>query len=78
MKAHEGEEIVCKCAQPAGNFRHNVEDHASISSDDIAISPDLPVPDDDDRVVCPTCKTLMAQRLSGDRWGVMTRNGWLE
>ena len=37
MKAHAGEEIVCKCAQPAGNFRHNVEDHASISSDDIAI-----------------------------------------
>ena len=56
MKAHAGEEIVCKCTQPAGNFRHNVEDHASISSDDIAISPDLPVPDADHRVVCPTCE----------------------
>jgi hypothetical protein len=51
---------------------------ASISSDDIAISPDLPVPDDDHRVVCPTCEALVGQRFSGDRWGVNTKKGWLE
>ena len=62
MKAREGEEIVCKCAQPAGNFRRDVEDHATISLlDDIAISPDLPVPDDDHRVVCSTWR-------DGGRW----------
>jgi hypothetical protein len=64
--------------QPGGNFRHDVEDQATISSDDIAISPDLPVPDDDGCVVCPTCETLVAQRFSGDRWGVNTEKGWLE
>jgi hypothetical protein len=78
MKTHAGEEIVCKCTQPAGNFRHNVEDHASISSDDIAISPDLPVPDADHRVLCPTCEETVAQRFSGDRWGVNTKKGWLK
>jgi hypothetical protein len=60
------------------DFRHDVEDHASISSDDIAISPDLPVPDDDHCVVCPTGETLVAQRFSGDRSGVNTKKGWLE
>jgi hypothetical protein len=78
MKAYKGEEIVCKCAQSAGTFRHDVEDHSSIFSDDIALSPDLPVPDDENCVVCPTCETLVAQRFSGDRWGVNTEKGWLE
>jgi hypothetical protein len=47
-------------------------------SDDIAISPDLPVPDADHRVVCPTCEETVAQRFSGDRWGVNTKKGWLK
>lgn len=77
MKAYEGEKIVCRCAQPAGKFRHDVDDRASISNDDIAIS--LPVTHDDlGRYVCPTCKVTVAQQFIGDCWGVRTRNGWLE
>jgi hypothetical protein len=67
---------MCNCAQPAGSFRKDVADHASISSEDIEISSDLPVPDDDGLVVCPICKATVAQRFS-DGWRVRTRNGWL-
>jgi hypothetical protein len=79
MKAQEGEEIVCKCAQPAGNFLHDVEDHGSISTGDIAIT--LPGGAHHDRGfvwVCPTCNATVAQRFSDGHWGVNTKKGWLE
>jgi hypothetical protein len=76
MKALKGEEIVCDCAQPAGSFRDDVEDRASISSKNIAIT--LPgVPGDHGRWVCPVCHTTVACFIS-DRWRVRTINGWLE
>jgi len=79
MKARDGEEIVCNCAQPAGSFRNNVEDGASIASHDIEIEPlmiwDL---DNGGRWFCPTCKETAAQRFSGDRWRVRTKRGWVE
>ena len=77
MKAHKGEEIVCRCPEPAGRFLRDVDDHASISPHDIAIS--LPWSSIEAwRYVCPTCNATVAQRFSGDHWRVMTRNGWLE
>jgi hypothetical protein len=64
MKAHEGEEIVCECVQPAGDFRHDVEDHASITSDDIAITLTGGVHHDWGFVwVCPTCNATVAERF---------------
>ncbi len=77
MKAYEGEKIVCKCAQPAGKFRHDVDDRASISNNDIEISRPRD-PDDLGRYVCLTCEVTVAQQFFGDCWGVNTKNGWLE
>jgi hypothetical protein len=74
MKAREGEEIVCKCPQPVGNFLRDVDDHAAISSEDFAIS--LPPPNGFGRHVCPTCYTTVAQHF-GDHWRVWTKRGWL-
>ena len=75
MKAHKGEEIICKCAQPAGIFRRDIDALDSISSDDFEIS--RGVTEDHVRWVCPTCKATVAQ-LSCDHYGVMTRKGWRE
>ena len=76
MKAHKGEEIVCRCPQPAGSFLRDVEDGANILTDDVAIT--LPWSTIEAwRYVCPTCHVTVAQNF-GDRWGVMTRSGWLE
>ena len=38
MRAHKGDEIVCKCGQPAGFFDRDVEDRASISSSHIVLT----------------------------------------
>jgi hypothetical protein len=76
MKVHKGEEIACKCLRPAGNFIRDIDAHASISSEDIAIS--VPgVPDALGCWVCPDCGEEVAQRFSGDQWRVRTRRGWL-
>ena len=78
MKAHKGEEIVCKCPKPAGRFHRDVEDGASISSDDIAIFTWLCTLDAlAGRWTCKTCKATVAEQVSGG-WRVNTRKGWLE
>jgi hypothetical protein len=78
MKAHKGDEIVCDCPPPAGRFRRDVEDGANILTDDIEITLNGGAHHDRGFVwVCPTCDVAVAQNF-GDRWGVMTRNGWLE
>jgi hypothetical protein len=75
-KAVKGEGIVCKCLRPAGDFLCDVDDNASISSDDLAIF--LPgVPDDFGRWVCPECKEEVAL-FSGKRWRVKTKRGWID
>ena len=51
MKAHKGDQIVCKCGQPAGFFGRDVEDRASISSSHIVFTAPL-APDDPHRHVC--------------------------
>jgi hypothetical protein len=77
MKAHKGEEIVCDCPRPAGNFLRDIDEDARISSEDIAIS--LPGAHDDlGRWVCPDCKEQVAQRFAGDQWCVRTRRGLLQ
>ena len=77
MKVRKGEEIVCDCPRPAGNFLRDVDEDASISSEDIAIS--LPGAHDDlGRWVCPDCKEQVAQRFAGDQWCVRTRRGLLQ
>lgn len=76
MKAHEGEEIVCGCARPAGIFLHNVDDVARISGKDFAISLDG-VPDDRGSWLCPICKVRVAQHFD-NHWQVMTKKGWAE
>ena len=78
MKAHEGEKIVCKCAEPAGKFDRDVDDRASISCYDIKIFTWLCTSDGPDRWVCLTCKEPVAELLSGDHYRVRTRKGWLE
>jgi hypothetical protein len=76
MKVHKGEGIVCRCPQPAGSFLPDVDDGASISSRDIAIS--LPWSSIEAwRYVCKMCKATVAE-LSGDHRLVRTRKGWLE
>jgi hypothetical protein len=83
VSAPKGQEIVCDCAQPSGRFHKDLDDRASISSNDIEIP--LPVVELG-RWVCPTCKATVAERFGdrtvaqplGDRWRVRTRNGWLE
>lgn len=77
MKAHKGDKIVCKCDQPAGSFHKDVNDGASITSNDIAFTLSG-AHDDFGRWVCPTCKESVAERFVGDRWRVRTRKGWLE
>jgi hypothetical protein len=79
MKAHEGEEIVCKCSQPAGDFRRDVEDHGTISFEDIAITLPGGAHHDPGFVwVCPMCNATVAQRFSDGHWGVNTKKGWRE
>jgi hypothetical protein len=76
MKAFKGDEIVCDCPRPAGSFLRDVDDGASISTDDIAIT--LPWSTIEAwRYVCPTCHVTVAQNF-GDHWRVRTRNGRLE
>jgi hypothetical protein len=76
MKAHKGEEIVCKCSRPAGTFLSDVDQGSSISSEDIAIS--LPgVADDLGCWVCPKCGEEVAQRYGADEWRAKTKRGWL-
>jgi hypothetical protein len=76
MKAHKGEEIVCDCRQPAGNFLRDVDDHAAVSGADFAI--DLSLSSiEARRYVCKMCKATLAE-LSGDHWLVRMRKGWLE
>jgi hypothetical protein len=64
MKAHKGEEIICKCPRPAGTFLSDVDQGSSISSEDIAIfSPG--VADDFGWGVCPkSCTPLTSSELS--------------
>jgi hypothetical protein len=76
MKAHKGDQIVCKCAQPAGHFDRDVEDLAHISSRDIVFSVPL-AHHGSHRHVCPTCHEPVAYFL-GDRWRVKTRKGFIE
>ena len=54
MKAHKGDQIVCKCGQPAGFFDRDVEDCASISSSHIGLTAPL-APDDPHCHVCSVC-----------------------
>lgn len=75
MKAYRGEEIICQCGRVAGDFRNDVPDGASISSQDIAIS--LPgAPDFLGRHLCPDCKAEVA-RFEHGHWRVLTRRGLL-
>ena len=76
MRAHKGDEIVCKCGQPAGFFDRDVEDRASISSSHIVLTAPL-APDDPHCHVCSVCDEPVVHFL-GDRWRVRARNGWLE
>jgi hypothetical protein len=58
MKAHKGEEIICKCPRPAGTFLSDVDQGSSISSEDIAIS-------------CPALQTISVAgsvRSAERRW----------
>jgi hypothetical protein len=76
MKARKGEEIVCYCRQPAGNFLRAVDDYAAVSGADFAI--DLSLSSiEAGRYVCKMCKATVAE-LSGDHWPVRTKRGRLE
>jgi hypothetical protein len=76
MKAHTGEEIICKCPRPAGTFLSDVDQGSSISSEDIAIF--LPgAVDDFGCWVCPKCGEEVAQRYGADQWRAKTKRGWL-
>ena len=76
MNAHKGDKIVCKCGQPAGSFLENVDDGATISSEDIDLEVTLAL-DNPDRYVCSHCNEPVAYLVSG-RWQVMTTKGWRE
>ena len=76
MKAHKGEEIICKCPRPAGTFLSDVDQGSSISSEDIVIF--LPgVGDDFGCWVCPKCGEEVAQCYAADQWRAKTKRGWL-
>jgi hypothetical protein len=80
MKARKDDLIVCNCpapAPPAGKFREDVEDEASVTTDAILIdssSTDI----HDNSYFCRKCHATVAQQLREGEWNVRTRSGWLK